>query len=602
MRDRLIVPFVFNFSGREFDMTDRTKTGLQILQAAFLIGILGNLLLREVPWGLNAFLFVTAFVAAIGAIAARRRPELLTRQNIALCSAMILLSAMFVWRASIELKTIDTFAIITLMGVLILSSMKVTAKIGGMFHYGFGVLWAGINSMFSPAILLSTDVKWASLPKLGWSRHLIAAVRGLLIALPLILIFGALFMAADAAYAGMIERVFNIAPETLFSHMLLTAVFFWLTAGYFRGLLLGGDFPEPVIPVTDAASEKTSENKANLSIFEQARAEEPEKTGLPNNASILDHINKSDPPNAETSEAKTETPPPVEEKKTWQWQNLDNSLVPQAFTLGVIETSVVLGLMNLLFLSFVIMQVPYLFGGMDLVQSTPDFKLAEYARRGFGELVAVTVLVLPILLVSHWLLRKENPLNEKVYRVLAGIQIALLFVIMASAMQRLFLLTGNLGYGLTTVRFYPMVVMIWFAIVFIWFGLTILRGARQHFAWGALWSALFVLAAVHLISPDEFIVKTNIRLMNEGRVFDSDYNSRLSDDAIPALIESLGSMNHVDQCVAKYELRERLAEARAETDLRSFNLSRSTARKQLESVEADLETAGCPERAYRIFD
>ena len=88
-------------------MTDRTKTGLEVLQAAFLIGILGNLLLRETPWGLNAFLFVTVFVAAMAMITIRRRPERLTAQNIALSSAMILLSAMFLWRdrSSFELST-----------------------------------------------------------------------------------------------------------------------------------------------------------------------------------------------------------------------------------------------------------------------------------------------------------------------------------------------------------------------------------------------------------------------------------------------------------------------------------------------------------------
>ena len=583
-------------------MIDRTKTGLEVLQAAFLIGILGNLLLRETPWGLNAFLFVTVFVAAMAMITIRRRPERLTGQNIGLNAAMIFLSAMFLWRDSIELRIIDTLAIIVLMGVMFLPTLRVTAKIGGVLHYAIGVLWAGLNSAFSPAILLSTDVKWASIPKLGWSRHLIAAIRGLLIALPLILVFGALFAAADAAYAGMIERVFNIAPEELFSHLLLTAIFFWLTAGYYRGFLLG-DLPAPVVPVADTASEKAADDKSNLSIFEQVRAEEGAKAGtLPDNATILEHINKSDPPNTENGEAKTETAPPPAEKKVWQWQNIDNSFVPQAFTLGVIETSIVLGLMNLLFLSFVIMQVPYLFGGMDLVQNTPDFKLAEYARRGFGELVTVTVLVLPILLTSHWLLRKENPLNQKIYRVLAGVQIVLLFVIMASAMQRLFLLTGNLGYGLTTVRFYPMVVMIWFAIVFVWFGMTVLRGARQYFAWGALWSALFVLVGVHVINPDEFIVRTNIKLMNEGRIFDSVYNSRLSTDAIPSLVGSLDSMNYVDQCMVKYELQERLEKARSETDLRSFNLSRSAALEKLLSIEGTLDTNGCPEKPYRHFD
>ena len=112
-------------------MTDRTKTGLEVLQAAFLIGILGNLLLRETPWGLNAFLFVIVFVAAMAMITIRRRPERLTAQNIPLSAGMIFLSAMFLWRDSIELRTIDTIAIVVLMGVLFLPTLKVTAKISG---------------------------------------------------------------------------------------------------------------------------------------------------------------------------------------------------------------------------------------------------------------------------------------------------------------------------------------------------------------------------------------------------------------------------------------------------------------------------------------
>jgi len=570
-------------------MNDRTKTGLQILQAAFLMGLLGNLLLREIPWGLNAFLFVTAFVAAMTMIVVRRRPELLTGQNIVLCAAMVFLSSMFAWRDSIQLKVIDAFGIIALMGVLILPSLNVTAKVGGVFHYVVGVFWAGLNAAFSPAVLLSTDVKWNSIPRMGWSRHLIAAVRGLLIALPLILIFGALFMAADAVYEGMVQRVLNIPSETVFTHVLLTSLFFWLTAGYYRGFIFGG----LIDPVTaSAAAEKVPPEKTDLSIFDQARAEEPESTGLPNNASILEHINKSDPPNADAAKVQTETPP-VEKTKVWQWQNIDNSVVPQAFTLGVIETSIVLGLMNLLFLSFVIVQVPYLFGGMDLVQNTPDFKLAEYARRGFGELVAVSVLVLPILLASHWLLRKDTPLNEKVYRVLAGVQIVLLFVIMASAVQRLFLLTGNLGYGLTTVRFYPMVVMLWFAVVFIWFGLTVLRGARQYFAWGALWSALFVLAGVHVLNPDNFIVRTNIGLMKQGREFDAYYNvTELSDDAVPALIESIDSMSMEDKCWIDYELRRRSENERSD-DLRSFSFSRSKAKELMKTFGPQIDASQC---------
>ncbi len=281
---------------------------------------------------------------------------------------------------------------------------------------------------------------------------------------------------------------------------------------------------------------------------------------------------------------------------------MDNSLLPSFFTLGAIETVVILGLINLLFLSFVIVQIPYLFGGMDLVQNTPDFKLADYARRGFGELVTVSALVLPILLLSHWLLRKDAPVNEKIYRILAGIQIGLLFVIMISATQRLLLLTGNLGYGLTTIRFYPMAVMILLALIFVWFSLTVLRGMRQQFAWGALWLTLFTLGTLHVLNPDDFIVRTNVRLMQEGRGFDSDYVSYLSDDAVPALLELMPTMSLDEQCVVKSKLRYRLRFTQNENDFRTWNLARWNARNKMARNIESLEMTNCPEYMYGYSD
>jgi hypothetical protein len=293
---------------------------------------------------------------------------------------------------------------------------------------------------------------------------------------------------------------------------------------------------------------------------------------------------------------------PQEKEKAWEWRSFDNSVLPRAFTLGAIEISIVLGLINLLFLSFVIVQIPYLFGGMDLVQNTPDFKLAEYARRGLGELVTVVALVLPILLFSHWLLRKDKPNNEKIYRVLAGIQIVLLFVIMISATQRLLLYTGNLGYGLTSARLYPMAFMIWLAVVFVWFALSVLRGAREQFAWGALWSALFVLGTLHVFSPDDFIVRTNVNLMRQGRSFDTLYVSELSDDAVPALLEAMPTLNFEQQCVIKNKLSRRFETAQAENDFRTWNWSRFVARKEIAQYSGSLDTSNCPAQTLRYYN
>lgn len=542
-------------------MNEKTRTGLEILQSAVLLGILGDVLLRATPWGVNAFLFIGALVAAMTMLFLRRKQEFWNSQTIALNGALIFFAAMFVWRDSSELRTFDFLMILTILGILTLPAMKIKTQLAGLIHYGISAAWSGVNAVFSPLVLLFNDIEWKTIPQTGWTKHLIAVLRGLAIATPILLIFGGLFVAADAVFQGIVERTLNIEIDVLVSHIVLVGFFSWLTAGYLRGSLFGFGTDEL----------KTEQIKNEIK---------------PQVSSVTDI--------SDDQTKKTEEQPKTKEK-TWTWQNFDNSVLPRFFTLGVIEVSIVLGLINLLFLSFVIVQIPYLFGGFELVQNTPDFKLAEYARRGFGELVAVAALVLPILLLSHWLLRKDSPVNERIYRVLAGIQIVLLFVIMASAMQRLFILTGNLGYGLTTVRFYPMAFMIWLAIVFVWFAATVLRGNRQYFAWGALWSAIFVLGTLHFVNPDAYIVRTNVRLMNEGRQFDAFYNSQLSNDAVPVLLENLPTMNFEDQCTVKWRLAIHQTEAAKASDIRSWNYSRWKAKSGMNGFTEGFDTATCPQ-------
>ncbi len=576
-------------------MNERTKTGLEILQAAAVIGLLGNLLLRQTPWGLNAFLFVTVFTVAMIAVAYRRRPEILTVRTLALHGAMVFFASMFLIRDAEELLVWDTFAILIIMGVLVLPNFGINQRVAGAFHYVVGFFWSGISSAFAPFVLLGTDIEWNKMPGNRVSKSVFSVLRGLAVALPLLLIFGALFMAADAAYEGMINRAFNFDVETVVSHVMLTSLFAWLTAGYFRGTLVEHFVPtvpaEPVvspIPKADDVKPKTEAGSAETSFVDKFTTEPADTSNsLPNNATVLEHINRSDDWNAGIPAGENDSdrvllgpiPIPTETKHNKRdWQNFDNSAFPSVFTLGTVETVIILGLVNVLFLSFVVMQVPYLFGGMELVQNTPDFKLADYARRGFGELVAVAALVLPMLLLSHWLLRKEAKRLEGVFRILAGIQIILLFVIMASAVQRLVLLTGELGYGWTTVRFYPMVFMAWLAVVFVWFGVTVLRGKRNNFAWGALWSAIFILGATNLMNPEAFIARSNIQLMQQGREFDAMYNADLSDDAVPTIVGAFTEMSQENQIKVFQRLAwKNCRKQKEENDLRSWNYSRHTA-------------------------
>jgi len=89
----------------------------------------------------------------------------------------------------------------------------------------------------------------------------------------------------------------------------------------------------------------------------------------------------------------------------------------------------------------------------------------------------------------EWLLRKDNPVQLRLFRWLAGLQVILLFVIMASALQRMRLYQNE--FGLTELRLYTTAFMGWLAVVFAWFMVTVLPGRRERFAFGRWWPVSF---------------------------------------------------------------------------------------------------------------
>jgi hypothetical protein len=225
--------------------------------------------------------------------------------------------------------------------------------------------------------------------------------------------------------------------------------------------------------------------------------------------------------------------------------------------------------------------------------SITELTYAEYARRGFFELTWVAGLMLPLLLVTHALLGKDRRAAERVFRPLASIQVALLFVIMASAVARMRLYQSE--YGLTELRLYTTAFMLWLGLVFVWFAWTVLvRSNRQRFACGALIAAFVTVGLLHLLNPDAFIVRANTAHARAGRTFDAAYAASLSADAVPALISSLPSISRDERCIVARELSDRWSQPAPEEDWRAWNLARSRARSNVAAHVEDLSEATCP--------
>lgn len=338
-------------------------------------------------------------------------------------------------------------------------------------------------------------------------RHL-AILKGLLIALPLVLLFGSLFSQADLKFSSLATSVLSVFSPRLPEHVVITLVYFWLGTG-----LLAVIYREPA----------------------------PQKT------------------------------------------------VITRFSLGAEETLIIMGALAVLFLTFVFLQLPYLFGGRETIESTAGLSLAEYARRGFFELVAVSGLTLGVLLVMAGVSRAP-----RLFRPLAGILLACVLLILASALQRLFLYTQ--AFGLTVDRITAFTFMVWIFLCLILYGLIILRGQTEGFAMGMTCSAVVIAFLFALANPADVVIRVNTGMASSSdRQVDFLYLKNLESDGIPVLIDNIASLPAVEQCLLTTNWLQALDDlgpirhtVRGQDDWRTWNLIKNRARTTIELHRSEL--------------
>lgn len=268
---------------------------------------------------------------------------------------------------------------------------------------------------------------------------------------------------------------------------------------------------------------------------------------------------------------------------------MDRVRLPQP-RLRAADVTVAIWLLNLLFLAFVVVQLRYLFGGAEVVQLTAGLSYAEYARRGFFELVACTALVVPILLLADWGAAPESARSRDLLRGTMLLLVLLLFGVLASAAYRIRLYQA--AYGLTEARLYASVVIVWLTGVLGWLVLTVLRGRRERFLWGSIVGGLACVAALIALDPHARIARTNMARAVAGLDVDGEYLQQLSADAVPALLARLDTLPEPSRCQVAQRLEARWRGERP-GGWRTWNLADWRARR-LVRERGPLLPDGCP--------
>ncbi|MGP3935647.1 DUF4153 domain-containing protein [Nonomuraea sp. KM88] len=190
---------------------------------------------------------------------------------------------------------------------------------------------------------------------------------------------------------------------------------------------------------------------------------------------------------------------------------------------------------NLLFASFVAVQITALFGGDARVLRTAGLTYAEYARQGFFQLVVVSVFVLGIVAVAGGLLKAERR-ERWVLAGLLAMLCGLTMVVLVSALHRMNLYTD--AYGLSRLRLSVQATVWWLGSLF---ALVLLAGAVRFAGRGSGWLPRTVvlvtalgLGAFAVVNPDLRVAYSQVEVRG-GTQLDSDYLGDLGAEAVPAL-------------------------------------------------------------------
>lgn len=249
------------------------------------------------------------------------------------------------------------------------------------------------------------------------------------------------------------------------------------------------------------------------------------------------------------------------------------------FRISPVTTATVLAMINVVYVLFVALQFSYLFGAWEGV--LPEgVTYADYARKGFGELVAVTALNYILLLAS--LTAADGPakgaarFNRWMLYLLVGCSCVMLY----SAYSRLGLYEE--AYGYTVLRFLVHAFMIFLALLLV---LAAIRVRLPRFPLMRCYIVLGLGAYVLLnyIGMESVITRLNIERYEQSGKLDTDYLMGLSSDALPRL-SKLDGVVYPD---IEDRLRRKLELMRQKKDWQSFNLADYRAEQALNKRFAD---------------
>ncbi|MGF6950746.1 hypothetical protein QF028_003251 [Neobacillus sp. B4I6] len=249
----------------------------------------------------------------------------------------------------------------------------------------------------------------------------------------------------------------------------------------------------------------------------------------------------------------------------------------QRIQMDGIITITVLVIINAVYLLFTVVQFRYFFSGT--LQA--DFTFAEYARKGFFELLFVTLINLSITVIVLTFVNRATSFMRRATQIMLTILVLSSSVMLSSAFLRLSMYEDAYGFTFTRVLVHSfmifLVVIFTYTLVKIW----VEKLSLFHFYFI---TSLIYYTAITVIDLDKIVVKENMNRYETSGKIDVHYLNNLSYRGVLGLIDLYEKDKNIPEL--KTILLERKKEALAESlPWQSYNLKREQAFSELKKLD-----------------
>ncbi|GAA5415642.1 hypothetical protein Pryu01_00673 [Paraliobacillus ryukyuensis] len=246
---------------------------------------------------------------------------------------------------------------------------------------------------------------------------------------------------------------------------------------------------------------------------------------------------------------------------------------------GVIAGTIIV-LLNSIYVLFVVIQFKYFFG--QAIQA--DFTYAEYARRGFFELVVVTVINWSMLLICLKFVPIKKQFSGYFMKSMYSLLIMASGVMLISAYIRLSMYEN--AYGFTMDRILAHAFMLFLIVIFAY---TLIRVwldgiSVVHFYFIA---GLIFYAALNAINPEQIIVENNLERYQQTEKIDIHYLNALSYSGIDGLITLYETAPDYPELQSVLKDRKESIEQLDLETWQSFNFKKQQVINRLKELELD---------------